>query len=153
MRRLLAFSVAFIALIAAGFLWTRDRPVAEAQTALPPAAAPMSYSNASPLPSAPKSPLTPEQREARRFNRYDKDKDDLIDRAEYLVNRQKAFVKADANGDGRLDFEEFAVTTSRKFKKTDRNGDGHLGREEFATTAVKRRAPEKAAPCKCEAED
>lgn len=146
MRRVLALGVAFVSLLAAGFLWVRDRPVAEAQVALPPveAEAPV----VEPLPPPPKAALTDEQREARRFNRYDRDKDDRLTREEYLVNRRKAFAKADVNGDGRLGFEEFAVATVRKFGKADRDGDGALGRGEFATTAVKRRV--RAAPtCKC----
>jgi hypothetical protein len=151
MRRLLAFALAFVALLAAGFVWTRDRPVAVAQPAPPP---PLEVAaNEAPPMKAPRAEITPEQREVRRFNRYDKNKDDLIDRPEYLANRRKAFARADANGDGQLDFEEFAVVTSRKFTKADRDGNKALARTEFATTAVKRRAPVKAVPCKCEEED
>lgn len=153
MRRLLALGVAFLALLAVGFVWTRDRPVAEAQSVLPVAPPPLEAGEVVILPKAPKAPLTDEQREARRFNRYDRDKDDLIGREEYLRNRRRAFAKADVNGDGRLDFEEYAVSTTRKFAKADRDGGGTLSRAEFATTAVKRRTPAKASPCKCEDED
>ncbi len=147
MRRLMALALAFVALLAAGFVWTRDRPVAVAQVA-PPPPDPVADGDAPPM-KAPRAEITPEQRELRRFNRYDKDKDERITRDEYLANRRKAFARADANGDGRLDFEEFAVVTSRRFAKADRDGDKALAREEFATTAVKRRAK---AACKCEEE-
>ncbi|WP_439534159.1 EF-hand domain-containing protein [Polymorphobacter sp.] len=150
MRRLLALCVAFLALAAAGFLWTRDRPIAEAQVPPPPPSMRESLPVeivAEPVP-VPKAPVTDVEREARRFNRYDKDKDGVIDRDEYLANRQKAFAKLDLNRDGRLDFEEYAAATARKFKKADRSGDGRLAPAEFATTAIKRK-PKPA--CACEA--
>ncbi|GGI93475.1 hypothetical protein GCM10007973_32220 [Polymorphobacter multimanifer] len=146
MRRLMALGLAFVALLAAGFVWTRDRPVAVAQTSLPPAAE--EEADAPPM-KAPRAEITPEQRELRRFDRYDKDRDERISRDEYLANRRKAFARADANGDGRLDFEEFAVVTSRRFAKADRDGDRALDGREFATTAVKRKPK---AACKCEEE-
>lgn len=148
MRRLMASVLAFVALLAAGFVWTRDRPVAVAQPAPPP---PVAEAVAGPPPiKAPRADITPEQREARRFNRYDKNKDDRIDAAEYLANRRKAFARADVNSDGRLDFDEYAVATARKFTKADRDGDRVLARTEFATTAIKRRPSLKALPCKCD---
>ena len=144
MRRVIALSIAFLALLIAGVLWTRDRPAAEAQTPPPPASAPQP----APAPlKPPKAELTDEQREARRFNRYDRDNNRQIDREEYLASRRKAFARLDTNNDGRLDFEEYAITTARKFKKADRNGDTRLDATEFATTATKRKPT---APCKCE---
>lgn len=87
-------------------------------------------------------------REERRFNRYDKDRDDLITRDEYLASRRKAFKKLDVNGDGKLSFDEWAVRTIDKFETADADKSGKLTRVEFATTAVKRKAP--AQPkCKC----
>ncbi len=141
MRRALALGVALLALIAAGFLWTRDRPVAVATESPRPAAeaeAEGEALDAGPL-VAPRSDLTPEQREARRFARYDKDKDDRISRDEYLVNRRKTFAKLDKNGDGKLSFDEYSVKGVEKFVKADVNGDGALVAAEFATTAVKRK--------------
>jgi hypothetical protein len=139
MRRIFALAIAFVALIAAGFLWTRDQPVAIA-TEAPPVAAASDDSDADDPLVAPSAAITPEQREARRFSRYDRDKDSTISRDEYLASRQKAFAKLDSNGDGRLAFDEYAVATTRKFGKADRDADGKLSAGEFATTAPKRRA-------------
>ncbi len=143
MRRFLALAIALMALIGAGFVWTRDRPVAEASP--PPPAVEAEGEDETPL-AAPASDVTPADREARRFQRYDKDHDDRISRDEYLAARRKAFAKLDSDGDGRLGFEEYAVTTTARFKKADRDGDGALAAPEFATTAVKRSA---AKPCAC----
>ena len=149
MRRWLALGVALLALVAAGFLWTRDVPVATAsEAALPAAAAPADDDG--PL-EAPASPVTDADREARRFGRYDKDDDARIDRDEYLVNRKKAFARLDGNGDGKVGFDEYAAATNARFGKADRNGDGALAAKEFASTAVKRKAKP---VCVCEkAED
>ena len=145
MRRVLALSIAFLALLTAGLLWTRDRPQAVAQTSLPPP--PVAIEAPAPPLKAPRVELTDEQREARRFNRYDRNKDRQIDRDEYLANRRKSFARLDVNADGRLDFEEYAAATARKFKKADRNGDAALDASEFAATATRRKPK---APCKCE---
>jgi hypothetical protein len=137
MRRILAIAIALVALIGAGFFWTRDRPVAVATEA--PAPIPAAESDDEAPLVAPVSNVTPEQREARRFSRYDKDKDATISRAEYLASRQKAFAKLDANGDGKLAFDEYATTTIKKFGTADRDADGALNAAEFAATAPKRR--------------
>jgi hypothetical protein len=137
MRRVLAIAIALVALIAAGFLWTRDTPVAVAIETAPPAANADADDDA-PL-VAPVSDVTPEQREARRFSRYDKDNDAAISRTEYLASRQKAFAKLDADADGKLSFDEYATTTIRKFGTADRDADGTLDAGEFASTAPKRR--------------
>lgn len=144
MRRFLALAIALTALIAAGFVWTRDRPVAEASAPPPPAAE--ADAEDEPL-VAPASNVTPADREARRFSRYDKDRDTKVSRDEYLSARKKAFARLDKDGDGRLGFEEYAVTTAAKFSKADRDGDGGLAAPEFATTAVKRRETQ-ACACK-----
>jgi hypothetical protein len=143
MRRVLALGVALVALFAAGFLWTRDRPVAVASAPPPPPLA--ADAEDEPL-VAPEAKVTPATREARRFARYDKDHDARVSREEYLAARQKAFAKLDANGDGRLDFEEYAVTTAQRFAKADADRDGALVADEFKATAVKR-SPEKACSC------
>lgn len=139
MRRFLALSVALFALIAAGFLWTRDRPVAVASEAPLPVHIP-APAQAEPALVAPVSRLGPQQREARRFGRYDKDRDERITRDEYLAARRKSFARLDLNGDGRLGFEEYAASTVKKFGNADRDGDGVLVAGEFATTAAKRKA-------------
>ena len=148
MRRVQALGVALIALIAAGFLWTRDRPVASAAP-LPVTVRPASTPEA-PL-EAPVSTTGPADREARRFNRYDKDRDDRITRDEYLAARKKAFAKLDADKDGKLGFEEFATATAKKFATADIDKDATLAAAEFATTAARRRRPGPAAtPCACD---
>ena len=147
MRRVLALTIALVALFAAGFLWTRDRPVAEA-SAPPPAPVADADAEFEEVPLvAPVANVTPATREARRFSRYDKDHDARVSRDEYLAARRKAFAKLDTNGDGRLGFEEYAVTTTTRFKKADADGDGVLVAEEFKATAVKR-TPDKACECK-----
>jgi hypothetical protein len=135
MRRFLALGIALVALIAAGFVWTRDRPVALASAPPPPAIE--SDAEEEPL-VAPSANVSPQTREARRFGRYDKDKDARVSRDEYLSSRKKAFAKLDANGDGRLGFDEYAVVTVTRFEKADGDGDGVLVADEFAKTAVKR---------------
>ena len=136
MRRILAIAIALVALIGAGFFWTRDRPVAVATEAAPPAAS--DSDDDVPL-VAPASNVTPEQREARRFARIDRDRSAGISRDEYLASRQKAFAKLDANGDGKLSFDEYATATIKKFGTADRDADGVLDSGEFATTAPKHR--------------
>jgi hypothetical protein len=139
MRRIFALAIAFVALIAAGFLWTRDQPTAIA-TEAPPGAVASDDPDGDDALVAPTAAITPEQREARRFSRYDRDNDSAISRDEYLTSRQKAFAKLDSNGDGRLAFDEYAAATTRKFSKADRDADGRLAPGEFATTAPKRRS-------------
>jgi hypothetical protein len=145
MRRFIALAVALVALIGAGALWTRDRPVAEAVPAPPPPEA--DPEDEAPL-VAPASNVTAADREARRFGRYDKDRDAKVSRDEYLASRRKAFARLDGNGNGTLDFDEYATATLKKFGKADRDADGSLDAGEFASTAARRRAPP-AAPCNC----
>jgi hypothetical protein len=109
----------------------------------------------SPLPAAPPAaqgldgePLpdsvpeaSPKTREEKRFNRYDKDRDALITRDEYLAARRKAYAKLDTNKDGRLSFDEWAAKTAAKFAAADRDGSGGMTASEFIATAPKRRAP------------
>jgi len=137
MRRWLALGLALVALVAAGFFWTRDRPVALATEAAMPL--PEGIDDEAPL-VAPVSRVTPQQREIRRFGRVDGNNDQRISREEYLANRQKAFARLDLNGDGQLAFDEYTAATAKKFGKADRNGDGSLTDAEFATTAPKRSA-------------
>lgn len=145
MRRFLALTIALLALIGAGFVWTRDRPVAEAAAPPPP---PLAEADADEPLVAPASNVTPADREARRFGRYDKDRDAKISRDEYLAARKKAFARLDKDGDGRLGFDEYAVTTTVRFQKADRDKDGVLAADEFKATAAKRT---EAARCECKA--
>ena len=147
MRRFLALGIALVALIGAGFVWTRDRPVAEASAPPPPVIVEAEPGEEDEPLVAPVANVAPQTREARRFSRYDKDHDARITREEYLANRRKAFERLDTNGDGRLGFEEYAVTTATRFKRADADADGVLVAEEFKATAVKR-SDAKACECK-----
>jgi hypothetical protein len=86
-------------------------------------------------------------KEQMRFDRYDRNRDNLISRNEMLSTRTSAFRKLDKDGNNLLTFEEWAVTTVDKFEGADKNGDGKLTREEFATTAPKPVVKKPA--CKC----
>lgn len=78
-------------------------------------------------------------REQKRFDRYDKDKNELITGEEYFASRHKAFAKLDANNDGRLSFEEWAKKSTDKFAAADADKSKALTRAEFATTKVVRK--------------
>lgn len=80
-------------------------------------------------------------REQKRFDRIDKDRDQIITRDEFFAMRKKAFAKLDVNHDGRLDFDEWAVRGITRYTGADQDRSGTLNRAEFATTAVKRKAP------------
>ena len=85
-------------------------------------------------------------REEKRFNRLDRNRDNLIARTEMLQPRVAAFKKLDTDHNNLLSFEEWAVATSNRFKKADADGNGSLTRGEFATTKPK---PAKRPACKC----
>lgn len=100
------------------------------------------------IPDIPVPPAAdPTTKEEARFNRVDKDRNDLISLSEIVHPRRAAFAKLDRDGNGELRFEEWAVSTIEKFDKADANGDGMLSRAEYASTAPKpRKAPPK---CSC----
>ena len=105
-----------------------------------PATPPTAASSAMPLADLPAPPEASElSREEKRFNRYDKDRNGSIARAEYLLSRQKAYAKLDSNGDGVLSFDEYALKASTKFAGADNDKSGLLNRSEFATTRVIRK--------------
>ena len=140
----LAATAVVALLVLATLLWCQTPPArrlalggpAAAQTAsAPPADAPL---------VAPVSDVTPADREAKRFKRYDKDKDGVISRDEYLAARHKAFAKLDTDHDGKLSFDEYSVKAIGKFTDADADHNGKLSAEEFATTAVKRKPRTKA---------
>lgn len=102
---------------------------------------PDAVGKAPPLPSADKR-----TREEKRFDRYDKNRDNIIARDEMLSTRVKDFRKLDKDGNNLLSFEEWAVRTVDRFDGADANHDGKLTRAEFATTAPE---PKPVAKCKC----
>jgi hypothetical protein len=85
----------------------------------------------------------------KRMARYDKNKNQQVERAEFLASRQKAFEKLDSNADGKLSFDEYALKTAQKFDAADANRNSVLERAELATTA---RPPAKK-KCECQATD
>jgi hypothetical protein len=92
-------------------------------------------------PKAPKA-----SREEVRFNRYDRNRDDIISRVEMLSTRTKDFKKLDKDNNNLLSFEEWAVATAERFSKADGNGNGLVTRVEFAATKPKVKVK---ATCKC----
>ncbi len=84
-------------------------------------------------------------REEMRFNRYDRNRDEIITRLEMMSSRTDSFRKLDKDGNNLLTFEEWAVATSDRFAGADSNGNGQLTRTEFRTTRPKRSKPR----CKC----
>ena len=85
-------------------------------------------------------------REEKRFNRLDRNRDNLITRVEALQPRIAMFRKLDTDHNNLLSFEEWSVVSSNRFKQADGDGDGSLTRPEFATT--KQKAAKKA-KCGC----
>ena len=76
-------------------------------------------------------------REEKRFNRLDRNRDNLVTRIEVLQPRVAAFRKLDSDHNNLLSFEEWSVVSSNRFKKADGDGNGSLTRPEFATTKPK----------------
>lgn len=140
MWRFAAGVMATLLLIGAGFLWMSPSAAPLTPRRIVPPAAAQGTGTPAPLPDA--APSAPARtREQKRFDRYDKDRDAIVTRDEYLVSRRKAFAKLDKDGDGRLGFDEWAVRTTDKFAKADADRSGTLNAAEFATTAVKRASP------------
>ena len=139
-RYLLGGSGAVLLVVAGTFLF---RSAAAPGTHLPPAPAQAADASAD-LPDAAPS-ATARTREEKRFDRYDKNRDSLIAREEYLAPRRKAFAKLDTDGDGKLSFDEWAARTTTKFVDMDADHSATLTRAEFATSAPKPRATPKCA--------
>jgi EF hand len=141
MGRFLSGVASALFLATAGFfIWQAQ---ADKASPIPPppadaASAPLGLADLAPPPQA-----SERTREQKRFARYDKDKNGIVGRDEYLLSRQKAFAKLDVNGDGRLGFDEYAVKTVTKFAAADKDRTGGLNAAEFATTRVVRKAQPK----------
>lgn len=152
MGRFVAGAVICLLLVTGGLFWWQGRAESEGPVAARPAPPPVDPvlpkgredAVGTPPPLPPEAPE--EDREARRFNRYDRNRDDVITRLELMSSRTVAFRKLDKDGNNLLSFEEWAVATSDRFAGADADRDGKLTRTEFATTAPKRSAKPK---CKC----
>ncbi len=153
MQRVILGMVLGLVLAGIGVFWWQGRASVE-QNAPPPPPLELAIP-ADQLPQADpgdaRGPAPPEvsarTREQMRFDRYDRNRDNIISRNEMLATRTSAFRKLDKDGNNLLTFEEWAVATVDKFAGADRNGDGTLTREEFAATAPKPVAKKPA--CKC----
>lgn len=155
MNRTVLGAVMALLLAAGGLFWWQGQAATEAPAPPPPLPA---EADAGPLPDDIPTedgdglmgsglPQASEAtREEKRFNRVDRNRDNLISRNEALAPRVAAFRKLDTDHNNLLSFEEWAVATSNKFKGADANGDGQLTRGEFATTKPK---PAKKPACKC----
>ncbi|BAK67069.1 hypothetical protein SLG_23940 [Sphingobium sp. SYK-6] len=163
MGRILAGSIATLLMVAAGLFWWQGeadrtaRPLiaqggARAQgPALPGEGDPAAMGE--PPPGVPEA--TPRTREEKRFDRYDRNRDGIISRAEMMGSRAAAFRKLDKDGNNLLSFEEWAVRTSDRFAGADANGDSKLTRAEFATTAPKpaKKSTRPTQACACDEEE
>jgi len=137
MARFLAGIVSALLLTGAGLFWWRSTNAAE----IAPIPTPRVVAAAEEIPPLAEPPAASEKtREEKRFSRYDRDKDGVVGREEYLLSRRKAFAKLDTNGDGRLSFEEYAVKTTAKYAAADTDRSGTLTPAEFAKTRVVRKA-------------
>jgi hypothetical protein len=145
MWRYLAGGAAALSMTAAGWLLFNGQARTEPLLPSAPVQAVADADEAEPatLPAA-----SERSREQKRYDRYDKDRDAKITRAEYLEPRRKAFAKLDVNGDGRLSFEEWSVKTTARFDTADKDRSGTLTAAEFATTKPKRSARP---TCRCAA--
>lgn len=154
MRPFLAGGAIALLLTAAGlWLWQSEaanKPLIPG--APPPSLASLELPQAGPNaprfgPAPPNPPTaTKASKEEARFNRYDRNRDDLISRIEMMSSRTAAFKKLDKDGNNLLTFEEWAAATGERFASADANRDKLLTRKEFAVTAPKPAAKPK---CKC----
>ena len=152
MKRFLGGAVAALLLASAGLWLWQGRAENEIPVVPPPPALaeglPEAATNAPAFGDAP--PIPPEapktSREEQRFNRYDRNRDEIISRLEMMGSRTKAFKSLDKDGNNLLSFEEWAAATAERFAGADVNRDKLLTRKEFASTRPKKAArPE----CRC----
>lgn len=158
MNRIVLGAVAALLLAASGLFWWQGRAATEAMA--PPA--PLPLADAGAAQAGPEDEIPDDDgegmrgaslpqaseatREEKRFNRLDRNRDNLITRNEALAPRVAAFRKLDTDHNNLLSFEEWAVTTSNRFKKADADGNQQLTRPEFAATKPK---PSKRPECRC----
>ncbi|MCC6925559.1 hypothetical protein [Novosphingobium sp.] len=156
MNRIVLGAVSALLLAGAGLFWWQGRASIDASAPPPP---PMAEIEESGLPleelptedgdglvgAAPPG-ANAASREEKRFNRLDRNRDNVISRVEILQPRVAAFRKLDTDHNNLLSFEEWAVATSNRFKQADANGDSNLTRQEFVATKPK---PAKKPACRC----
>jgi hypothetical protein len=154
MQRILIGGLGTLMLAGAGlWFWQISANQANLIPAAPP---PLAISDALPVagsdaPVRGEAPPTPPEapkasREEVRFNRYDRNRDELVSRIEMMGSRTKAFKALDKDGNNLLTFEEWAAATGQRFAGADANKDQVLTRKEFANTRPK--AVQKPA-CRC----
>ena len=156
MWRYLLGGAAALLMATAGILWfnARARPGTAPLLAAAPAATATTAAAADDALPATVPEATDQTREQKRFARYDKDRDGIVSREEYLASRRKAFAKLDTNHDGQLSFDEWSAKTIAKFTAADRDKSGGMTPAEFAATAPKRSAhPRKCPPQQAARED
>lgn len=134
MLRFMAGVAATLFLVAAGMFWWKSLARADDKTPLPPSATLLAAR--APIAEAP--PAAERSRETKRYDRYDKNRDEVMTRDEYLAPRRKAWAKLDSDGNGVLSFEEWSAKTAAKFTTADADRSASLSRDEFATTRVRK---------------
>jgi len=155
MWRFLAGVGSTLLLVTAGLFWWKS--LASADRPSVPAAPLVAAGDAGEVLADPPA-ASEKTREQKRFARYDRDRNGLVSRDEYLASRRKAFARLDRNGDGVLSFDEYAAKTEEKFARADADRSGSLNPAEFATTRVIRKAKPKpgcppAAPARASEEE
>jgi hypothetical protein len=157
MNRFLAGGLVMAVLLGAGLWFWQANAVPKEPIPLPPPEAavpeglPAPGANAPRYGAAPPSqPMPPKaakaSREEARFNRYDRNRDEIITRLEMMSSRTKAFKMLDKDSNNLLSFEEWAAATGERFAKADSNKNKELSRAEFASTRPKQVAKPK---CGC----
>lgn len=145
MQRVVIGGVASLLMAGAGLVFWQT--AANQPSIIPPPPPPAAISDKLPQagidapafgPAPPTPPEAPKaSREEVRFNRYDRNKDELISRVEMMGSRTKAFKTLDTDGNNLLSFEEWAAATGQRFAGADGNNDQLLTRKEFARTRPK----------------
>ena len=116
MQRILVGGVAALLLVVSGLWFWKTQ--ANQPNLIPAAPPPEAISDALPqaganapafVPAPPEAPKA--SREELRFNRYDRNRDELISRLEMMGSRTKAFKALDRDGNNLLTSEEWAAAT------------------------------------------
>ena len=154
MKQLLVGAAVALLSTSVGLWFWQSHAGTEISIPLPPPELPVELGLPEAGPDAPKFGLAPPtppaapkaSREEQRFNRYDRNRDELVSRLEMMSSRTKDFKKLDKDGNNLLSFEEWAAATGARFATADGNTDRLLTRKEFAVTRPKRAAKPN---CRC----